>query len=132
MNNLQEYYDALQRLKDNRPKVVPKGSKINNDTVALEAGKKRGSIKRSREVFIPLIEEIKSIQANEQAPKIKYEERIEKYKNKCKEYKSLYEGALNRELMLIERINELEKTIQSRRPEMVEVPKIVCELPTQK
>lgn len=28
--------------------VLPKGSAINNDTVALEAGRKRGSIKKSR------------------------------------------------------------------------------------
>ena len=38
----QEYFDALDRLKSNNPTNVPKGSKINNDTVALEAGRKRG------------------------------------------------------------------------------------------
>ena len=43
-----EYYAALERLKANKPTVLPKGSAINNDTVALEAGRKRGSIKKSR------------------------------------------------------------------------------------
>jgi hypothetical protein len=35
-----------------------KGSKVNNDNVALEAGRKRGSIKKSRESFLELIGEI--------------------------------------------------------------------------
>ena len=57
-DTLQEYFDALDRLKSNNPTNVPKGSKINNDTVALEAGRKRGSIKKSREIFAELIEAI--------------------------------------------------------------------------
>ena len=48
MSALNEYYAALERLKANKPIVLPKGSAINNDTVALEAGRKRGSIKKSR------------------------------------------------------------------------------------
>lgn len=48
MSVLNEYYAALERLKANKPTVLPKGSAINNDTVALEAGRKRGSIKKSR------------------------------------------------------------------------------------
>ena len=38
--------EALNRLISNTPIRVPKGSKINNDTVALEAGLKRGAVKR--------------------------------------------------------------------------------------
>ena len=48
MSALNEYYAALERLKANKPEVLPKGSAINNDTVAMEAGRKRGSIKKSR------------------------------------------------------------------------------------
>ena len=44
MSALNEYYATLERLKVNKPK----GSAINNDMVALEAGRKRGSIKKSR------------------------------------------------------------------------------------
>ncbi|MHA4875018.1 hypothetical protein, partial [Enterococcus faecium] len=40
------------------PNIVPKGGKINNDTVALEAGRSRGSIKKSRPEFRALIDEI--------------------------------------------------------------------------
>ncbi len=33
MSALNEYYAALERLKANKPTVLPKGSAINNDTV---------------------------------------------------------------------------------------------------
>ena len=48
MSALNEYYAALERLKTNKPTLLTKNSAINNDTVALEAGRKRGSIKKSR------------------------------------------------------------------------------------
>lgn len=47
MSALNDYYAALERLKTNKPIILPKGSTINNDTVAMEAGRKRGSIKRA-------------------------------------------------------------------------------------
>ena len=55
-DTLQEYFEALERLKSNNPINVLKNSKINNDSVALEAGRKRGSIKKSREIFAELME----------------------------------------------------------------------------
>jgi len=36
------YSAALERLKANKPTLLPKGSAVNNDTVAMEAGRKRG------------------------------------------------------------------------------------------
>ena len=51
------YYDALNRLRRNKPVLVKKGSAINKDTVALEAGRKRGSI-RNRPEFSQLIADI--------------------------------------------------------------------------
>ena len=52
---MQDYWDALERLKSGCPCRVPLGSSINKDTVALEAGRKRGSIKKSRSSFGELI-----------------------------------------------------------------------------
>ncbi|MBL5825693.1 hypothetical protein [Serratia fonticola] len=48
MSAKDNYYSALQRLKRNKPEVLPKDSLINKDTVALEAGRKRGSIREHR------------------------------------------------------------------------------------
>lgn len=111
MSVLDQYYEAFERLKNNKPINIPKDSKINNDTVALEAGKKRGSIKKSREIFAGLIEDIKAYNKEKNEPFIQYENKINKYKTEAKKYKKLYEDALNRELMFLERINELEKKL---------------------
>lgn len=54
---VKEYFAALERLKQNKPERIEKGSEINKDTVALEAGRKRGSI-RNRPGFETLIEAI--------------------------------------------------------------------------
>jgi hypothetical protein len=48
MSAKEDYYAALQRLKRNQSHIVSKGSLINKDTVALEAGRKRGSIRANR------------------------------------------------------------------------------------
>lgn len=62
MSALSDYYNALDRLIKNQPINVAPGGKINKDTVALEAGRKRGSIKPSREGFAELIADIESAQ----------------------------------------------------------------------
>ena len=46
--SLKHYYEALERLKNGTPEILEGDYKINNDTVALEAGRKRGSIKAKR------------------------------------------------------------------------------------
>lgn len=45
---IKNFEDALQRLIDGQPKFITHPYSINNDTVALEAGRKRGAIKKSR------------------------------------------------------------------------------------
>ncbi|WP_336931263.1 hypothetical protein [Acinetobacter tandoii] len=55
--------EALNRLIVNTPIRVPKGSKINNDTVALEAGLKRGAVKRSRPELAELLDNIREAEA---------------------------------------------------------------------
>ena len=56
---IHSYYAALERLKQGKPIVVPKGTAINKDTVAMEASKKRGSI-RNRKGFEQLIVDIET------------------------------------------------------------------------
>jgi hypothetical protein len=67
MNALENYRAALFRLMNGSPQIVPKGSAINKDTVALEAGRKRGSIKKSRAENAELIAEIEAAAANQSA-----------------------------------------------------------------
>jgi hypothetical protein len=67
MSAHENYRAALHRLMNGRPQIVPKGSAINKDTVALEAGRKRGSIKKSRAENAELIAEIEAAAANQNA-----------------------------------------------------------------
>ncbi|PXX55657.1 hypothetical protein SAMN05660489_05572 [Pseudomonas sp. LAMO17WK12:I10] len=60
MSAIEDYCAALQRLIEGKTFSVPKGSAINKDTVALEAGRKRGSIKKSREEHTQLIAKIEA------------------------------------------------------------------------
>lgn len=111
---LQDYFAALERLKSNNPVNVPKNSKINKDSVALEAGRKRGSIKKSREMFIELIAAIDIANKEKNADYDKLTSKICQLKNSAQNNKELYEKAINREIMYLERINELEKLLKKK------------------
>lgn len=111
-----DYYNALERLKTNKPEILLKGSyKINKDTVALEAGRKRGSIKPSREQFTDLInkiDEVGSAYNNKALDKLKKTEALAaRYKHERDDFQSEYFAALNREIMLVRRLVDLEKQI---------------------
>ena len=56
-----EYLAALERIKQNKPINIAKGSPINKDNVAKEAGRARGSI-RNRPGFEPLLNAIEEAQ----------------------------------------------------------------------
>ena len=105
MGALNDYYAALERLKANKPEVLPKGSAINNDTVAMEAGRKRGSIKKSRHAA--LIEAIElaaqALGQNVLSPT----QRIEQVKSKTKAVKNDYEQLKEDYEKLLEKCNSL-------------------------
>ena len=105
MSALNEYYAALKRLKSNKPTVLPKGSAINNDTVALEAGRKRGSIKKSRHAaLVEAIEQaVQEVGQNVLSPA----QRIEQAKTKTKAVKSAYEQLEEDYEKLLEKFNSL-------------------------
>ena len=105
MSALNEYYAALERLKANKPTVLPKGSAINNDTVALEAGRKRGSIKKSRHAA--LVEAIE-LAAQEVGQNIlSPTQQIEQAKSKTKVVKSDYEQLKEDYEKLLEKAHSL-------------------------
>jgi hypothetical protein len=112
MSAIDVYWQALERLKKNTPINLPKGTVINNDTVALEAGRKRGSIKKSRVNFTDLINAINdtAILAEKVQPDIN--DKLAKERAQKVNFRELYHQALNRELMLIERIAQLEKKLE--------------------
>lgn len=111
MSALDDYNAAFLRLLENRPIRLPIGTKINNDTVALEAGRKRGSLKRSRIEHLPLIEKIKNATGESRKDASRLKAQIEKLKISRNEYKEKYELCLAREVMQLKRIADLENRL---------------------
>lgn len=89
----------------NRPTTLPKGSAINNDTVALEAGRKRGSIKKSRNAA--LVEEIELAAQQAGQNILSPTQKIEKAKTKTKAVKTDYEQLKEDYEKLLEKMNSL-------------------------
>lgn len=105
MSALNDYYAALERLKANKPIILPKGSAINNDTVAMEAGRKRGSIKKSRYVALVVAIELAAQQAGQKV--LSPAQQLEQAKSKTKAVKSDYEQLKEDYEKLLEKINSL-------------------------
>lgn len=105
MSALNDYYAALERLKAHKPIILPKGSAINNDTVALEAGRKRGSIKKSRHAA--LIEAIEQAAQQVGQNVLSPAQQIEQAKTKTKAVKSDYEQLKEDYEILLEKCNSL-------------------------
>ena len=105
----QNYRDAFERLKAGKPRLVNKSLPIAElDTVALEAGKKKGSLRKSQ--HRTLCDEI--LKYNVEETLLAKEIRLKKeYKNGRDAYYKLWSESLARELMLIIRIEEVEKEI---------------------
>ncbi|MEI8644077.1 hypothetical protein P4S60_00145 [Pseudoalteromonas sp. Hal040] len=113
MSAIDNYYAALERLVSNCPEVLVVGKyKINQDSVCLEAGVGKGAIKPSRgEEFRRLANNIRKAASNYKAPESrlqKLESRLRKKKTQIEELEKNYLEALNRELILINKVKELE------------------------
>ncbi|WP_180060145.1 hypothetical protein [Acinetobacter sp. YH12135] len=105
MSALNDYYAALERLKANKPNVLPKGSAINNDTVALEAGRKRGSIKKSRYAALVKAIELTAIDAGQNV--LSPAQQVEQANNRTKAVKTDYEQLKEDYEKLLEKCNSL-------------------------
>lgn len=105
-----EYFSALERLVAGKPMRVPKDTRITNDAVALEAGRGKGSIKKSRSVFAKLIEAIEQAAA-QQASSNTEKERLDKAKTSAADYRRQLEAALAREVSLLKEVYELRRQL---------------------
>lgn len=112
---LEEYNQALARLVSGDPIVVPKGQKITMNSVALEAGKSLGSIKKSRSVYAQLIRDIEAA-AEAQVPRPSstpsnsqlQRGRARFYRDEARRFEKLYKASLARELMLLAQLDEIQ------------------------
>lgn len=108
---LEDYFEALARLRSGQPIHVPKGVKITNDSVALEAGRGKGSIKKSRAVFSDLIQAIDAAAEEQAKGSNQQKEKLDKAKSTAEQYRRDLEAALARELSLLYELYEVKKRL---------------------
>jgi len=101
---LKDYFEALERLKKGKPINVLKGTKITNDSVSLEAGRKKGTIKKSRPIFSDLIEAIDAAAKVETKPGDEMRSKLDEAKDQAARYRVLWEEALAREGSLVKQL----------------------------
>lgn len=108
---LADYFNALDRLKTGHPVHVPRGTKITNDAVSLEAGRGKGSIKKSRPIFVDLIQAIDAAAAEQSKDSKQQKEKLEKAKLSADQYRLELEAALVREVSLLYELYEVKKQL---------------------
>lgn len=108
---LADYFAALDRLKNGRTINVPKNTKITNDAVSLEAGRGKGSIKKSRHIFIDLIQAIDSAAAEQSKVTSLQKAQLDKAKISVNQYRVELEAALAREVSLLYELYEVKKQL---------------------
>ena len=117
-----QYRDAFERLKLNRPQLLPKGTPVTQNNVAKEAGSDPSALKKSR--FPSLIVEIKTYveqNAEERPPSLNQvnllarqksralRDRIEQVARQRDQLASLLSEADTKIIELYDRIAELER-----------------------
>ena len=98
--SLQIYYDALERLKKNKSIILSKGTKITNDAVSLEAGRKKGSIKKSRIMFADLIKDIRIAREQQTSEISSEQEKLAKASNDIDKIKIQYDKLLEQQFSI--------------------------------
>ena len=119
-----QYRDAFERLKLNRPQLLPKGTPVTQNNVAKEAGSDPSALKKSR--FPSLIAEIKTYveqHAQERPPSLNQvnllarqksralRDRIEEVARQRDQLASLLSEADTKIIELYDRIAELERQL---------------------
>lgn len=112
MGGYAHYFSALERLKNNCPDILPRGSPINYDNVALEAGRKKGAIRRERQGMALLRGAIDEA-AEEQRTLITPQDRLKKANDEVERFKSLWEQSIGRELCLARQVRDLKEEIKA-------------------
>ena len=124
MSAMNDYFSALDRLINNKPERVPVGVRITKDAVSLEAGRKKGSIKKSRDMFSELIEAIDKARSEKKEPNHGLKKRYANIKSRMEKYRNMYEEGVAREVMLLKRVQELEDEISAfRKSKIVRIKK---------
>lgn len=111
---VEKYRAALERL-------IARGDPISNDSVALEAGSRRGAIKKSRPAYSGLIKEIDTAEAA-RLSKLETADPVPQLKEDIKRLSRRLDQALERELCLLHEVYALReelRQLKSGRPYVI-------------
>lgn len=106
-----DYFAALERLKTGKALVVAKGTRITNDAVSLEAGRRKGSIKKSRGINAPLILAIEQSRAEQSNAQNEHKARLGKAREELEQARQGLDAALCREVSLLNELYETKKQL---------------------
>jgi hypothetical protein len=108
---MKDYYRALERLENGKTKFVPPGTKISNDSVSLEAGRKKGSIKKSRSQFEHLISMIQEAAKKQNSTNNQEAEDLKNARLELKSLRDQLDLSRGRELSLLSVILHLKQKL---------------------
>jgi polyhydroxyalkanoate synthesis regulator phasin len=114
---IEKYFEALQRL-------VERGAKINNDTVALEAGSGRGSIKKSRAAYADLIAAIEQTAQKQVEAKIEADP-LPAIRQENSDLVRQLDSALERELALLTEVYSLREQLRQLHEQLASKPVLI-------
>lgn len=116
---LKLYNEALDRLIAGKPVNVSKGVRINNDAVSLEAGRGKGSIKKSRAGYAALIARIDAAALTQSQPKRDAADRAHRISARAADLEKQLDAALGREMSLVYELLSVRKQLASLTDEKV-------------
>jgi hypothetical protein len=104
---MNDYWDALARLENDRPDRMPRGTEISNDAVSQEAGRGKGTIKKSRPGFEKLISAIKEARSTQQKSETNDGEQVASLAARVADLQIQLDAALGREMSLVYELYEI-------------------------
>lgn len=112
---LADYFEALARLQAGRPVNVTRGLRITNDSVALEAGRAKGSIKKSRPSFSELIQAISAaaVAQADSSPEKQQQARLAKIKGTVQMHRNDVDAAMSSLVSRLYEIHELKVKVRA-------------------
>ena len=116
---LKLYNEALDRLIAGKPTNVSKGARINNDAVSLEAGRGKGSIKKSRAGYAALIARIDAAALEQSQPKRDAADRAHRMSGRVADLELQLDAALGREMSLVYELLSVRKQLANLTDEKV-------------
>ncbi len=119
VDTLKLYNEALDRLIAGKPVNVTRGARINNDAVSVEAGRGKGSIKKSRPGYADLIARIDAAALKQSQPKREAADRAHRMSSRVEELEEKLDAALSREMSLVYELLSVRKELSRLTDEKV-------------